>query len=64
MLYFAYNTLQQPRFSFKKAEKIKTVIEILLRHFITKSRAKVVIKFKNQILRSYFFVFFIQSTFH
>jgi len=64
MLYFAYNTLQQSRFSFKKEEKIKTVIEVLLCHYIAKSLAKVIIKFKNQILPSYFFVFFRYYLFH
>jgi hypothetical protein len=58
MLYFACTTLQQSRFFPKKEEKIKTVIEILLCHFIVKSSAKVIIKFKNQILCPSFFVFF------
>jgi hypothetical protein len=57
MLYFVCITLQQSRFFPKKEEKIKTVVEILLCHFIAKSSAKVIIKFKNQILYPSFFVF-------
>ncbi len=48
--------LQQSRTSFKKEVKIKTVPEIIICHRIVKTLAKVIIKFKNQVLYTSFFI--------